>query len=205
MDVVWKGLIVGLAVAAPVGPIGLLVIRRSIADGRTVGLATGLGAAAADALYALCGALGIAAAVAGASWIEVPMRIVGAVLLAGFGIRALLAARRAEEAAPEEAKEGETRATLLRAFAGTFVLTITNPATILSFAAVAASLGVGRGSVTGALLLTVSVFVGSAAWWLLLSAAAAALRHRLGPRARRALHAASGVILIAFAIVALLP
>src|SRR5262249_42012791 len=132
-----RGLIIGFSIAAPVGPIGILVIRRTLSDGRLTGLATGLGAATADALYGCIGAFGLTfitgALLGGKMW----MRIAGGIFLCYLGVRPSLAPP-AERAAPV------TGASLLRSYGSTLLLTLTNPSTILSFAAVFAGLGLGN-------------------------------------------------------------
>jgi threonine/homoserine/homoserine lactone efflux protein len=126
----------GFAIAAPVGPIGVLVIRRSLAEGRASGLASGLGAATADAAYGALAGFGLTVVTAflveGQGW----LRLVGGAFLCYLGVRTLLA-RPAEEATDVREKGGG----LVGAYASTFLLTLTNPTTILSFAAVFAGMG----------------------------------------------------------------
>lgn len=184
---------VGLAIAAPVGPIGLLCIRRSIEQGRAAGLVTGLGAASADAAYGAIAAFGLTAIsnllVAQQFWLQ----LVGGVFLAYLGIRTALA---------EPATQPEQTAVrgLFGAYAAAVLLTLTNPMTIMSFAAVFAGLGLQGGAGAGAAIALVSgVFLGSALWWLLLSGGAALLRARLQPQHMRWLNRISGLILLAFA------
>jgi threonine/homoserine/homoserine lactone efflux protein len=193
-----RGLLIGLAIAAPVGPIGVLCIRRSLTDGRAVGLATGLGAATADAFYAALAALGLTALGQAlsdhADWI----RIVGGLALCYLGIRTL----RSSPVALGEATPG--RAQLAGAYATTVGLTLANPATILSFAAVFAGLGAAQGNGAAASLLVLGVFLGSALWWLFLSNGVGLLRGRLGPAGLRWVNVGSGAILCGFGAVALL-
>lgn len=188
------GATVGFAVAAPVGPIGVLVIERSVREGRARGLVTGLGAAAADTVFALLGALGTSFAaglVAQSAW----LRIFGGAFLVLLGIRAWLGGRGSTVAAAVKAPSTTGHA---RAFLSIFALTLTNPATILSFAAVSAGLGVAGGDAGAAALLALGVLVGSATWWLLLSTGAALLRGRLGPGALDAIRIGSGALLVVF-------
>jgi threonine/homoserine/homoserine lactone efflux protein len=192
-----RGLAIGLAIAAPVGPIGVLCIRRSLSDGRAVGLATGLGAATADALYAALAALGLTALGQAmedrSDWI----RLIGGLALCYLGVRTL----RAAPAALGESTAG--RAQLAGAYATTVGLTLANPATILSFAAVFAGLGAARGDGGSALLLVTGVFLGSALWWLILSGGVGLLRNRVTLSALRWVNAGSGTILFAFGALAL--
>src|SRR5688572_19674571 len=116
-----EALILGFSIAAPVGPIGLLCIRRTLADGRAIGLASGLGAATADAIYGLIAALGITAVTVALGAHQTPLRWIGAAYLMWMGVRVWRApvARRETAAAAGG---------LARAWGSTFVLTITNPA-----------------------------------------------------------------------------
>jgi threonine/homoserine/homoserine lactone efflux protein len=188
-----KGMAIGLAIAAPVGPIGLLCIRRSIEQGRAAGLATGLGAASADAVYGAIAAFGLTAVssalVAGQFWLQLG----GGLFLGYLGVRTMLAEPATQ---PGQSAAGG----LFRAYAATVVLTLTNPLTIMSFAAVFAGLGLKAGAGPGGALGVVSgVFLGSALWWLLLSGGAALLRARMELRHLRWLNRLSGLILLAFA------
>src|SRR5918997_6693891 len=158
-------MLIGFAIAAPVGPIGVLCIRRTLAEGRLSGLVSGLGAATADAVYGAVAALGLTFVteflIGGEAW----LRLVGGAFLVFIGVRTFLA-RPVERAAPS------ARSGLPGAYASTFFLTLTNPTTILSFAAIFAGLevaGDASGSALSAMLLVLGVFLGSAAWWVVLS------------------------------------
>jgi len=183
-----------------VGPIGVLCIRRTLADGRAVGFAAGLGAATADALYGAVAGFGLTvvstALVGQQGW----LRLIGGAFLCWLGARTFLA-RPAEAAAQAAGGAG-----LLGAYASTLVLTLTNPMTILSFAAVFAGLGVGAagGGYGAAAVLVLGVFAGSALWWLVLSGAVGLLRHRVTPRGLRWVNRASGTIIAGFGLPALL-
>jgi threonine/homoserine/homoserine lactone efflux protein len=192
-----RGVVIGFSIAAPVGPIGVLIIRRTLAEGRGMGLATGLGAAAADGIYGVIAAFGLHwvtdAMVAQQTWI----RLVGGLFLLYLGVTTFLS-RPSEHAA--EAK-GSGR---LGAFASTFVLTLTNPMTILSFVAVFAGLGLG-GSAGGAsaVALVGGVVLGSALWTLTLSSVVATLRRRFDAHALVWVNRISGLVIAAFGVTAL--
>ena len=192
------GLMIGFAIAAPVGPIGVLCIRRSLADGQAIGLATGLGAATADALYALLAALGLTAVGQVMSDQATGIRLVGGFALCFLGAKTL----RSAPAALTEGTGGPVR--LAGAYATTVGLTLANPATILSFAAIFAGLDASQGKGGAALILVVGVFLGSALWWLILSSGAGLARRRVTPAALRWVNVASGVVLIGFGLIALL-
>lgn len=197
MTLLLKGIIIGFSIAAPVGPIGVLCIRRSLTGGWAEGLATGLGAATADALYGCVAAFGLTfvsgALIGQQTWI----RLVGGLFLCGIGVRTLLA-RPAEQAAV--ARGG----TLASAYASALFLTLTNPATILSFAAVFAGLGLtAKGEYGGAALLVAGVFAGSALWWLALSGGTGLFRSRFTARGLRWVNRISGAVIAGMGLLAL--
>jgi threonine/homoserine/homoserine lactone efflux protein len=192
-----KGLLVGFAIAAPVGPIGVLCIRRSLAEGARVGFVVGLGAAAADAVYGAIAGFGLTAVSAWLVGMQHWLGFCGGLLLIWFGWRTLVTPPPAEAA---RAAGGD----LWHSFLGTFLLTLTNPATILSFVAIFAGLGlvVGLDYASAAVFVT-GVFVGSAIWWLMLAHGAAAFRTRMTPAAMRWVNRGSGFVVLAFGLVAL--
>jgi threonine/homoserine/homoserine lactone efflux protein len=193
-----RGMIIGFSIAAPVGPIGVLCIRRTLADGRGVGLATGLGAATADATYGAVAGFGItiiSGLLLGAqTWI----RLVGGLFLIYLGAKTFVGT-------PSEMTTQAEGRTLLRAFTSAVALTLTNPSTILSFVAIFAGVGVGRGSHAGesALLLVLGVWSGSALWWLILSSTLAVLRTKITAAQLRWVNRCSGTILTGFGLLAL--
>jgi threonine/homoserine/homoserine lactone efflux protein len=169
-----RGLAIGFAIAAPVGAIGLLCIRRTLTNGRLAGFISGLGAATADAFYGAVAALGLTAVSGTMVNHQNAVRLMGGVFALAFG--------------------------------STLALTLTNPTTILSFAAVFAGFGLGtaaadRGS---AALMVCGVFLGSALWWLLLSGAVGYFRRALTPDRLRWVNRFSGAALFGFGLLALL-
>jgi threonine/homoserine/homoserine lactone efflux protein len=201
-----RGALIGLAIAAPVGPIGVLCIRRTLADGRLAGFVSGLGAATADLCYGAVAALGLTALadlLAGASFWT---RLVGGLFLCYLGARTLLErpAGSRGEARPLRPAAATARG-LLGAYGSTLLLTLANPATIISFAAIFAGLGAASGA-SGygeGLLLAGGVFVGSALWWLGLSGAVGLLRGRLTPGALRWVNRVAGAVILGFGAAAL--
>lgn len=219
-----RGIVIGFSIAAPVGPIGVLCIRRTLADGRASGLLTGLGAATADAVYGAIAALGLTALtdalVGGQMWI----RLIGGAFLLYLGVRTFLA--KPSKPATDVMREGERsegaggrsgggvperhggggsgRMRLAGAFASTFVLTLTNPMTILSFVAVFAALGLGttHPDPLPAASLVLGVFVGSALWWLTLSGAVSLFRSRFDERGLAWVNRISGAVIAAFGLAA---
>lgn len=187
----------GFTIAAAVGPISLLVIRRTLAEGRVVGLVSGMGVATADATYGAIAAFGLTAVTDLLVSGRQVLGVVGGVFLLWLAWRTL------RSVPSETAAETGPRRGLASAFLSTLGLTLTNPMTILSFAALFVGLGVTGGDLLGATLLTAGVFAGSAAWWVVLTTGVAALRGRLTPAALRRVNLASGLLIGAFALVAL--
>ena len=193
-----RGFVLGFTIAAAVGPISLLCIRRTLAEGRLVGLVSGLGVATADATYGAIAAFGLTAIT---DLLVDAGRILGIV----GGLFLLWLAWRTFTAVPGEAARtgGTARRGLPGAYLSTLGLTLTNPMTILSFAALFVGLGVTGGDALGATMLTLGVFAGSAAWWVILVGGVGALRTRITSRGLRRVNMASGLLIGAFALVAL--
>lgn len=189
---------IGLAIAAPVGPIGVLCIRRTLADGRLVGLLTGMGAATADGVYGAIAAFGLTAVTDLMTGHGPWLGLVGGLFLIYLGTRTFMAA-------PAESAMAATPGALFAIFSSTFVLTLTNPTTILSFVAIFAGLGLGNtaGDYAAASLMVIGVFLGSALWWLGLSGAVSIFRGRVGSRAMRAINRLSGLLIGGFGVGAL--
>jgi threonine/homoserine/homoserine lactone efflux protein len=195
MEFFFKGIGLGFAIAAPVGPIGLLCIQRTLNAGLLIGLVSGLGAATADALYGF-----VAAFLVGQRfWLAIG----GGLFLLWLGVSTL----RAEPASVEaSAQGGVAPASLLAAYGSTLLLTITNPMTILAFVAIFAGAGLAGstgGDTSASAWLVAGVFVGSAAWWLLLSGGVSLLRERIDAGAMRWINRGAGGVIVAFALYAL--
>ena len=188
-----QSLLIGLSIAAPVGPIGLLVIQRTLQRGPAQGLASGLGAAFADAAYGGVGAFGVSAVTHALQSARVPLALGGAAFLLWLAWRTWFA-RPAQSAAPV----ADARS-LLGCFAGTLLLTLSNPATIFSFIAVFGALA-ARGQATSPWLMVAGVLIGSALWWLLLCGVVGRLRLRFDQRWLWRINRASALLLAAFAI-----
>lgn len=182
-----RGLAIGFAIAAAIGPIGLLCIRRTLAEGRAVGAASGLGAATADALYASIAAFGVTAVADFLVGARRPLGIVGGCFLVALAIHSLFLRSAAATDRPPR--------TLPSAYASTAGLTLANPATILSFAAAFVGLGLGGHDAPSAAALVLGVFLGSATWWLALAVIVSTYRARIGPETVRRLAAASSTLI----------
>jgi threonine/homoserine/homoserine lactone efflux protein len=193
-----KGILIGFSIAMPVGPIGLLCIRNSLTWGMRYGFATGLGAAVADTVYGAIAGFGVAALT---SWLldyKLVLQIVGGIFLIYLGIKSALTKITTKD-------EITSPCTLWKVFLTTFLLTLTNPMTILSFVAIYAGLGVvmEKGSYLSAALLTAGVFIGSILWWLILSYGAGSMRDKLKGSGTLWMNRISGAVLILFGVAAL--
>lgn len=193
-----RTLLIGVAVAAPVGAMGVLCIQRTLAGGWRAGLATGAGIATADAAYAASAAFGIAALSSAIVEWQAPLRVVGGVALIWFGWRAFSAVPVRGTVADEASRKG-----LGGLYLSAVGLTLTNPLTIIAFAAVFASAGlVVSGGADAALVATVGVAAGSLMWWVALTGFVAALRHSVSDDALHAINRVSGVVVMLFGVVA---
>lgn len=203
LDELWlllKGLALGVAIAAPVGPIGLLCIRRTLEHGPMIGFATGMGAAMADTVYGALAAFGVSAAIDFLQGNERFFQVIGGVVLLVVAYRTFMqrpAAEEAEAAAAPDAADG------LAGFMTGLTLTLTNPATIMAFIAIFAAFGLGGLEFVDACVLVFGVFLGSSSWWLALSSGVAAMRHRISDRGLVTLNTCTGVALGAFGLWAL--
>lgn len=192
--VFWQSMWIGLSIAAPVGPIGLLVIQRCLRHGMPVGLATGLGAAVADAVYGAVGAFGVTALMVWLQGVRVPL------VLAGGGFLLYLAWRTWQSTPGTPQSPSTDAPALWPAFAGTLLLTLANPATILSFVAIFGALSAQQQAVASPLWMVAGVLLGSALWWLMLCAVVGRLRHRFDMQAQRCVGRVSAVMLAGFAL-----
>lgn len=190
-DLLLTGAVIGFAIAVPVGPIGVLCIRRSLNEGPIVGFSVGMGAAVADAFYGAIAGFGLSTVSDFLVRWEDVLGIVGGLLLVTFGLRALL-----HDHQGEATVEGRS---LRAAFFGTFLLTLTNPATIVSFVAIFAGLGLASNlDYTAASLFVLGVLVGSAAWWAILANVAGSLRGHLTRDWMRVINRVSGGFVLLF-------
>ncbi len=197
-SVVLRGFALGFAIAAAPGPIFFLCLRRTFLRGSLVGFVSGLGVATADGFYAAIAVFGIAAVASalsgGARWLAVA----GGVALIVLGLRSVM-----ERPAEAPASPATTGRGLAWAYASTLGLTIANPATIVSFVALAAALGAGlRGGFAPPAIVVAGVALGSASWWCLLAGLAAILRTRVAPSVTRAIGIVSGFAIAVLGVVA---
>lgn len=192
-----RGFILGLTIAAAVGPISLLVLRRTLAEGRAVGLASGLGVATADATYGGIAAFGLGEITRVLVDARQVLGLVGGLFLLWLAWTTARATPRDSDAAPSR------RGGPVGAYLSILGLTLTNPMTILSFVALFAGLGVTAGDSAGSVLITVGVLLGSGAWWVMLTSIVSALRTRVTSRWIRRINVASGVAIAIFALISI--
>ncbi len=200
MEFLLKGFVLGFSIAAPIGPIGLLCIRRTLAEGRMSGFVSGLGAATADAFYGFVAAFGLTAISGFLLRYQSPIRIVGALLLFYIALKIFLSKPTSKEVG------AKTNVSLAKSYGSTVVLTLTNPSTILSFVAVFAGLGIGTAASTysQAGFMVAGVFLGSALWWLILSGTVGLLHHRISEKSMVWINRTAGVLMALLGILSLI-
>jgi len=195
-----KGLLLGLSIAAPVGPIGILCIRRTLDENRLAGFISGLGAASADAIYASIAAFGLTIITNFIVGQQNIIRLVGGVFLCILGIRAYLSIP------IDPAKNYVTNKKQTSNYFTTFFLTLTNPITILSFAAIFSGLGFTESSENTftSFFIIIGVFSGSALWWLLLSSIVSVFRSKFNILSMKWINRVSGLIILGFGLLAII-
>ena len=192
-----RGLVIGFTIAAAVGPITLLVIRRTVDHGGVYGFASGLGVATADATYGGIAAFGLTALTGLLVSGQLLLGIVGGAVIVLLGIRTMLAR-------PSGPAIDAERPGLVGGFASIYALTMTNPLTIVLYAGVFAGIGLAAGSsYADAAILTLAVWVGSALWWVVLCSVVAWVRGRVSANALLWVNRISGAALVVFGILAI--
>lgn len=194
MSIFVKSFLIGLSIAAPVGPIGLLCVQRSLMGGWRTGFATGLGAATADGIYGLICALGVSVLVASLAEARPWLSLLGGIYLCYLGYKTAFSA-------PSSGNATARMTSVVRSYTSTFLLTMSNPMTILSFIAIFAALGAGikPAASHGVVTLVVSgVFIGSATWWLALSGSVSLIRQRISENLMTFINYVSGAIVLGF-------
>ncbi len=191
LNVLLKGIVIGFVIAAPVGPIGILCARRTIMHGRRAGFFSGMGAASADTIYGFIAAFGLTIVSDFLMDHRIFLRLMGGAILCVLGIKTLLAPPQAEREIPKSIKK------YAGMFTSTFLLTLTNPMTIFSFAAVFAGFGLAgmMGSVSRAGILVFGVFLGSGLWWLFLIGIFSLFKKRFENREPQWINRFAGVII----------
>ena len=188
-----KGLVLGFSIAAPVGPIGVLCIRRTLANGFRSGLVSGLGAATADAIYGTIAAAGLTLVADFLVRQQLWLGLLGGGFLVYLGIKTLRTAPQREDNAKGKDSPGGN-------YFSTLLLTLSNPMTIFMFAAIFGGMSVQEGTIYrfNAFLLVLGVFTGSALWWLSLSAAVSLLREKVNARLMVWVNRLAGAVITGF-------
>jgi len=196
-----RGFAIGFSIAAPVGPIGILCLRRTLTEGRASGFISGLGAATADAVYGAIAGFGLTFVSTFLIHQHGWFRLMGGLFLCYLGIKTFIARPSASLQEPSPNGNG-----LIHAYASTFFLTLTNPMTLLSFTAIFAGLGIGSfgRDYVSAGVLVLGVFFGSMLWWTLLSSGVNLFRKRFDPRGLRWVNRISGLIILGFSLLVIL-
>lgn len=204
LQIALQSSIIGLSIAAPVGPIGILCIRRTLAEGRIAGFVSGLGAATADAFYGAIAAFGLtfisAFLINQSFW----LRLIGGLFLLFLGLKTFFTAPIVDEfsfSSPGNKKN------LINNYGTTFILTITNPLTILSFAAIFAGFGIGSSvsdDYMAALIMVAGIFIGSCTWWFVLSGFTALFRRKINEKSMLWINRISGAIIFIFGLLILI-
>lgn len=198
-----KGIILGISIAAPVGPIGLLCIRRTLAQGRAHGFVSGLGAATADGCYGFLAAFGLTILTNILIHQQTLIRLTGGAFLIYLAVRIFFSP-------PAKSSAGLDKTGLPGAYLSTFLLTLSNPMTILSFTAIFAGLGLSaqagmpKAAISDSLALVAGVFFGSALWWLSLSIIVGIIRTRVTDGMMTWINRISGLLIAGFGLAALI-
>ncbi len=199
IPIFFKGIIIGISIAAPVGPIGILCIKRSLTRGYAAGFATGLGAALADLIYAIIAGFGLTAVSSFLIKQQPFLYFIGGLVLTALGFKTL--------ASPSIIQPLTTKGkSFISTTLETMILTLTNPFTILAFVAAFAGIGLGAEShdYSSALLLCLGVFLGSALWFIALSTTIAFFRSKCSPSVIARINTISGFFLIGAGIALIL-
>ncbi len=197
-DLFLKGIFMGFALAAPVGPIGLLCIQRTLHEGRLAGFVSGLGATVADMIYGCIAGFGVTVVSSFLVSQEKWLRLIGGAFICYLGFR-IFFSKPAEQAA---ASAGNG---LLKAFLSTFFLMITNPITIAVFMTMFAGMGATgmSGDYINVAALVGGISLGSAFWWLMLCGGVSLLRNKFTLQRMQWINRIAGTILVGFGVMAL--
>lgn len=195
-----KGMIAGFIIAAPVGPVGILCIRRTLSGRYALGIVTGLGAGLADTFYGAIAGFSLASIADFIKHNDFYLRLVGGILLGWLGFSIFRSSPR------ETNSESREKVTLLHGFTSAFFLTVSNPITLLVFGAAFAAMGISpaEDSLSQASVLVIGVFLGATTWWLSLSTSVHLMHHMLSDDQLLWINRASGVMLVMFSLYMLL-
>ncbi|VEP13050.1 Lysine exporter protein (LYSE/YGGA) [Hyella patelloides LEGE 07179] len=198
INLLLRGWIFGLAIAAPVGPIGVLCIRQTLAYGWFRGFICGLGAATADAIYGCIAGFGLTFITDFLLEQKIWLRLIGGIFLCYLGVKTFLTRIKTDDAQVKNAN-------MVGLYTSTLLLTLTNPATILTFAAIFSGMGsiATQGNYVSSVILVTGIFFGSGFWWLLLSMSMILVKAKLALTNLKWINRISGVVIIVFGLIAL--
>jgi threonine/homoserine/homoserine lactone efflux protein len=191
LSLILQGIIVGFSIAAPVGAIGLLCIEQTLRNGMKLGFVSGLGAATADTFYGIIIALGLTATqqlLLSYKWF---LSIAGGFFLCYLGQKKFFSL-------PKHSHKAHPDSNIIKAYFMTFLLTLTNPTTIIDFAALFTGLTINTSHYSDSLSFVLGVFLGSAFWWFILSITVGSFRHRIHDKMLRYINQISGVVIFTF-------
>lgn len=204
IQIIFQGILIGVTIAAPVGPIGILCIRRTLAEGRLAGFSSGFGAATADALYGAIAAFGLTFISVFLINQSLWLRLGGGSFLIYLGIKTFLSVPSKETGLNPSSSNGDS---LLSYYGSTLFLTLTNPITIISFAAIFAGFGIVNNQSNDNLAassMVLGIFLGSSIWWLTLSVLTGFFRRMVNHNTMIWINRVSGTIIVSFGLLALI-
>jgi threonine/homoserine/homoserine lactone efflux protein len=204
LQIIFQGILIGVTIAAPVGPIGILCIRRTLAEGRLAGFSSGFGAATADALFGAIAAFGLTFISVFLINQSLWLRLGGGSFLIYLGIKTFLSVPSKETGLNPSSSNGDS---LLSYYGSTLFLTLTNPITIISFAAIFAGFGIVNNQSNDNLAassMVLGIFLGSSIWWLSLSVLTGFFRRMVNHNTMIWINRVSGTIIVSFGLLALI-
>jgi threonine/homoserine/homoserine lactone efflux protein len=198
VDFLLMGIVIGFSIAAPIGPVGILCIKRTLTEGRMVGFASGLGAATADLLYACIAGFGLTIISDILLGYQIWLHVIGGVFLICLGLWTLFS----QPSGQPVSGNGDG---MIRAYSSTFFLTLTNPVTIILFAGFMAGFGAGSAGndYLSTSMVVIGVFIGSMLWWAILAIGVSTVQNKVNSNVLRWVNRISGMIIAGFGIAAL--
>ncbi|MGC8482242.1 MAG: LysE family translocator [Thermodesulfobium sp.] len=194
-----KGFFIGISVAAPIGPISILCIKRTLSNGLSNGLISGLGAATADSAYSFLAIIGISKI---SKWLldsQYIIHLVGGIFLIYLGYTIF-------KSIPVKDSKKESRIGFISSYLSTLFLTVINPMTILSFGAIFAGVGLFNNNIefSYSIFPTIGVFLGSTFWWIILCSTTNLMREKLSQNNLVLVNKLSALVILGFGIISLI-
>jgi threonine/homoserine/homoserine lactone efflux protein len=194
-----KGFFIGISIAAPIGPISILCIKRTLSNGLSSGLISGLGAATADSVYSLLAIIGISKISKWLFYSIYIIHLVGGIFLIYLGYTIF-------KSIPVKDAKKESRIGLINSYLSTLFLTIINPMTILSFGAIFAGVGLFNNNIEFgySIFPTIGVFIGSTLWWIFLCSTINLMREKFSQNNLVLINKLSALVILGFGIISLI-